>query len=153
MSFTKSFYKIGEAIDKKYKANKKKNKLKYKGKKFVPRKEYLKNLGKKFAKKAVKEPTIAELRFCEILDGLGVSYKFQHPIYLNERLFILDFVISVNATVVEIDGGYHNTPEQQRKDKERTYLLENFGYRVLRFTNEQVMSEPLEFFSKFNFYE
>ncbi len=41
--------------------------------------------------------------------------------------------------VVEIDGGYHQTQEQQVLDDLRTEWLESKGYKVVRFTNEQVL--------------
>ena len=41
--------------------------------------------------------------------------------------------------IVEIDGGYHFTEEQQEEDKARQDWLEQQGYQVLRFTNEQVL--------------
>ena len=42
-------------------------------------------------------------------------------------------------TIVELDGDYHFTEEQQKEDKERQDWLEQKGYKVLRFTNEQVL--------------
>ena len=41
--------------------------------------------------------------------------------------------------IVEIDGGYHFTEEQQKEDITRQSWLEQKGYKVLRFTNEQVL--------------
>ena len=41
--------------------------------------------------------------------------------------------------VVEIDGGYHQTQKQQVLDDLRTEWLESKGYKVVRFTNEQVL--------------
>ena len=41
--------------------------------------------------------------------------------------------------IVEIDGGYHSTEEQQREDAIRQDWLEHMSYRLLRFTNEEVL--------------
>ncbi|MBR7048776.1 MAG: DUF559 domain-containing protein [Prevotella sp.] len=41
--------------------------------------------------------------------------------------------------MVEIDGGYHLREEQQTSDAQRTEWLESRGYKVIRFTNEQVL--------------
>ncbi len=41
--------------------------------------------------------------------------------------------------IVEIDGGYHFTEEQQKEDVTRQNWLEQKGYKVMRFTNEQVL--------------
>ena len=41
--------------------------------------------------------------------------------------------------IVEIDGRYHFTEEQQKEDVTRQNWLEQKGYKVMRFTNEQVL--------------
>ena len=43
--------------------------------------------------------------------------------------------------IVELDGKYHQLPEQQTSDAERTAWLEKKGYRVLRFTNEELFRD------------
>lgn len=47
--------------------------------------------------------------------------------------------------MIEVDGGYHNIPEQQIKDQVRTEeIVKATGYKVVRFTNEQVLSDPVK---------
>ncbi|MGM9673965.1 MAG: endonuclease domain-containing protein [Bacteroidaceae bacterium] len=41
--------------------------------------------------------------------------------------------------MVETDGGYHFAEEQQEDDATRQDWLENQGYKIVRFTNEQVL--------------
>jgi very-short-patch-repair endonuclease len=41
--------------------------------------------------------------------------------------------------IVEIDGDYHLTKEQRIEDKKRQNWLEQNGYTVLRFTNNQIL--------------
>ena len=53
--------------------------------------------------------------------------------------YIVDFFFRQSMLIVEIDGGYHFTEEQQRKDTIRQDWLEHMGYKVLRFTNEEVL--------------
>lgn len=55
--------------------------------------------------------------------------------------YIVDFLFRKSKVVVEIDGGYHFTEEQQREDAIRQDWLEHMGYKVIRFTNEQVLFE------------
>lgn len=55
--------------------------------------------------------------------------------------WILDFYCHQFNLAVEIDGGYHTTPAQQERDAYRTRCLEDYGVRVLRFTNEQVLTD------------
>jgi len=53
--------------------------------------------------------------------------------------YIVDFVCFEKRLVVEVDGSQHN--EQQRYDAFRTDWLESQGYRVLRYWNNEVLSE------------
>ena len=56
-------------------------------------------------------------------------------------MYIADFVSLKNLLVIEVDGDYHQTTEQQQKDQYRTEYLQSKGYRVIRFTNQQVLSD------------
>ncbi len=42
--------------------------------------------------------------------------------------------------IIEIDGLYHSLPEQKISDQERTEWLESKGWKVIRFTNEEIFS-------------
>lgn len=52
--------------------------------------------------------------------------------------YIVDFVHLEARLAVELDGGYHFTPEQQLLDKERDEALDAFGWTVKRYMNEEV---------------
>ena len=64
----------------------------------------------------------------------GHRFRRQHPI---ER-FITDFVCIEQKVVIELDGGQHQ--EQVAYDDQRTVVLQAHGWRVLRFCNNDVMS-------------
>ena len=53
-------------------------------------------------------------------------------------MFIADFACLSRKLIVELDGKYHQLPDQQVSDKDRTDWLESQGFKVLRFTNEEV---------------
>ena len=53
--------------------------------------------------------------------------------------YIPDFVCISRKLVVEVDGGYHFMGDQPISDEERTRYLEARGFRVVRFTNEEVI--------------
>lgn len=55
--------------------------------------------------------------------------------------YIVDFLFCKSKIIVEIDGGYHFTEKQQQDDAQRTKWLESQGYKVIRFTNEQVLCD------------
>ena len=69
----------------------------------------------------------------------GWHFRRQHPV----DGFVVDFFCAKAKLVVEVDGPIHRS--QREYDAERTRLLSELkGYRVLRFTNEQVMNDMEE---------
>ncbi len=82
--------------------------------------------------------TEAEAAMWACLRGnqLGFQFRRQHPIYG----YIPDFVCLKKRLVVEIDGGYHYIGDQPISDEERTKYLNQYGFEVIRFTNEEVLS-------------
>ncbi len=89
-----------------------------------------------FAKKNRREMTESEEVLWNALRKEIQGYKFrrQHPI----GDYIADFVCLPKKLVVEVDGGYHEIPQQQLDDEARTLFLESKGYTVIRFKNEEV---------------
>ena len=77
-------------------------------------------------------------------EELGVKFKRQHVICD----FIADFVCLEKMLIVEVDGAYHFTDTQMEYDMYRTEELEQFGFRVLRFTNEEVIHETEKVINK-----
>ena len=61
---------------------------------------------------------------------------------------IADFVSLKNHLVIEIDGEYHLYPEQAESDRIRTAYLEQQGFRVIRFSNNQVLTDLEKVMSK-----
>ena len=87
-----------------------------------------------------KNPTEAESILLNMLKGnnIGLHFRRQH-IILD---YIVDFICIEKGLVIELDGGYHNDPEQAEYDKQRTAHLEKLGYTELRFTNEELLTNP-----------
>ena len=52
--------------------------------------------------------------------------------------FIADFYCHKAKLVIEIDGSQHYTEEGKSSDEFRTYVLESYGLKVIRFTNAQI---------------
>lgn len=52
--------------------------------------------------------------------------------------FIADFYCHKAKLVIEIDGSQHYSEESILKDEFRTEILENYGLKVIRFTNRQI---------------
>ena len=64
------------------------------------------------------------------------KFRRQHPV----GQFIADFYCHEKKLVIEIDGGYHNETEQKTYDEARTQAINEFGVRVIRFTNEEILN-------------
>ncbi len=64
------------------------------------------------------------------------KFRRQQPL----EPYIVDFVCFEHRLVIELDGGQHNDMQTIQKDARRTGLLEYQGYRVLRFWNNDVLS-------------
>lgn len=84
-------------------------------------------------------PTQAEAVLWEYLKGnrLGAKFRRQHLI----GQYIPDFVCLSKQLIIEVDGGYHFIGDQIISDEQRTAYLESFGYHVIRFTNEEVLTD------------
>jgi len=64
----------------------------------------------------------------------NLKFRRQHPI----GGYIVDFICLEEKLVIELDGQQHKIEEQKIYDKNRTKFLEENGYRVLRFWNNEV---------------
>ena len=90
------------------------------------------------ARKLRKNLTPAEARLWEALRNKqleGLRFRCQHPV----GNFILEFYCPSCKLVVEVDGEIHD--RQTDYDDARTAKLAEYGYTVLRLSNEQVMND------------
>ena len=56
-----------------------------------------------------------------------------------KRFFIADFYCHECKLIIEIDGAIHEN--QKEHDEMRTYVLNNLGYKVVRFQNDEVLND------------
>ena len=61
------------------------------------------------------------------------GYKFRRQQIIGN--YIVDFICFEQKLIIEIDGGQHN----ENIDRIRTKFLENEGYKILRFWNNDVL--------------
>jgi very-short-patch-repair endonuclease len=66
----------------------------------------------------------------------GLKFRRQHPI----DIFIADFYCHEKKLIIELDGSIHDIPEQKEYDEGRSFLLEEKGFHILRFRNEEVIN-------------
>lgn len=95
---------------------------------------------KEYARDMRKNPTEAEKVAWSVLCDEQTGYKFRRQHIIGD--YIVDFVCLEKMLIVEIDGEYHNDWEQQVDDASRTEWLAIKGFRVIRYTNAQVIASP-----------
>ena len=101
-----------------------------------------------FANKLRKEMTKAEaclwkyalragqMKLSPVGGGKGVAqFRRQRPVLR----YIADFLCKELKLVIEVDGITHQDDETDEKDKRKTRYLESAGFKVIRFTDEEVL--------------
>lgn len=89
------------------------------------------------AKMLRENMTEAEQKLWECLKGKkmqGLRFRPQHPI----DIFIADFYCHPLKLVIEIDGGIHESREHKEYDIGREAELNDWGIKVIRFTNKEI---------------
>jgi very-short-patch-repair endonuclease len=66
----------------------------------------------------------------------GAGFRRQVPI----ANYIADFMCHAAKLVIELDGGQHFSDAQESADAERSAIIETKGFRVLRFSNQDVVT-------------
>ncbi len=66
----------------------------------------------------------------------GVKFRRQHPI----GRFIVDFYCHKYLLVIELDGGIHLAKDVKERDLNREAELKELGLHIMRFKNEEVLS-------------
>ena len=90
------------------------------------------------AKHLRRNMTDAEiLLWMDLKNGIsGLKFRRQHPI----GLYIADFYCHKAKLIIEIDGSIHNDPSIKKMDEQREKDLKYLGYKIIRFTNQQVLN-------------
>jgi len=63
----------------------------------------------------------------------GLKFRRQQTI----DNYIVDFVCFENRIIIEVDGGQHAA--ENNKDRERDTYFQRYGFKVLRFWNNEVL--------------
>lgn len=91
------------------------------------------------AKANRKNMTEAESVFWSLIKGSALGQRCLRQHIIGD--YIVDFLFRKSKVIVELDGGYHFTEEQQKEDAIRSEWLKAQGYKVIRFTNERVLCD------------
>jgi len=94
---------------------------------------------KDYANEMRNQPTQAESLLWNVLSAKKIDgYKFRRQHIVGS--YIADFICLKKGLIVEIDGLIHQLPENKATDEDRTKWLNEQGYNVVRFTNDEVLS-------------
>ncbi|GAA3595870.1 leucine--tRNA ligase [Flavivirga amylovorans] len=88
------------------------------------------------AKEMRANPTQAEEALWQELRNKNLDAKFRQQHLIGD--YIVDFVCLDKKLIIEVDGKIHES--QVDEDAKRTEVLENDYFKVIRFTNEEVLS-------------
>ncbi|MDH7461430.1 endonuclease domain-containing protein [Chitinophagaceae bacterium 26-R-25] len=95
---------------------------------------------KAFSRKLRNHSTVGEiLLWMQLRAGQlrGFTFNRQKPL----GNYIVDFYCKPLKLVIEVDGGYHFTPEQRVRDQQRQQILESMNLHFLRFRDEEVRND------------
>ena len=100
-----------------------------------------------FARSNRRNPTEAESFFWEKVRGRRLNgFKFNRQFIIEYKdvngcklFYIVDFHCFSSKLIVEVDGEIHRRLKE--KDKQRQLDLEALGYKMVRFTNEEVLNQ------------
>lgn len=90
----------------------------------------------RYARRLRKRMTPAESVLWQAIRGrkcAGAKFRRQVPV----AWYVVDFLCREYSVIIEIDGGIHK--EQLQYDAEREQDLQERGFHILRFSNEQVL--------------
>jgi leucyl-tRNA synthetase len=87
-----------------------------------------------FAKDNRKTPTEAEEKLWQSIRNEQLGFKFRRQHLIDK--YIVDFVCLAKGLVIEVDGDIHEYSKEE--DQIRTEMLNEQGFTVIRFTNEEV---------------
>jgi very-short-patch-repair endonuclease len=89
-----------------------------------------------------RTPTDAERKLWQLLRRkiFGVRFRRQQPI----GPYVVDFYCSPARLVIELDGEQHGVGQAAKYDELRTLWLQQRGYMVLRFWNDEILREDGE---------
>src|SRR5262249_40818778 len=96
---------------------------------------------RKFARNMRNSPTRAERKLWSLLRNkqiIALRFRRQQPI----GPYIVDFFCPTAKVIVELDGEQHGIDANMEHDELRSRNLSDRGYRVLRFSNAQLLNHP-----------
>lgn len=90
----------------------------------------------------IKKATTSEKRLYNRLSAeFAGDIDVQCPFIIKGKVYYADILLKSKGVVIEVDGGYHTTPKQMARDRERDANFNSIGYATIRCTNEQTKDD------------
>jgi len=97
---------------------------------------YLKTFARALRRKGTKAEACLWKYVLRAKQMKGYSFRRQRPV-LN---YIADFMCKELLLIIEVDGITHELPDVAAKDRIRQKELENVGFALIRFTDDDVLT-------------
>lgn len=99
----------------------------------------------------LEKSTSAEKSVCVVLSKMKIEHIRQYPIWTGRKQYYADIYIPKYKLVFELDGIYHFTKEQKKKDENRSAGIRRLGYHVCRLQNKDAYN-PAKIIAKLKRY-
>ncbi|HQR90650.1 MAG: hypothetical protein B7Z44_06390 [Caulobacter sp. 12-67-6] len=90
------------------------------------------------ARRLRRDMTASERHLWKALRALNLHIRRQAPV----GRYIADFIHHGACLVIEVDSAWHDSLKAQERDALRDAWFQSQGYRVLRFRDREVFSDP-----------
>ena len=94
----------------------------------------------KYKSELLKKMTKEQVKVCEALKSVSIKHMKEKGFYSHDYFYFIDvYIKKPHKICVEIDGKYHESEQQQSKDRRKDWILRNKkGFKVVRITNDKV---------------
>ena len=92
---------------------------------------------KEYSRENRNNMTLGEKALWSSLRHKFLGHRFYRQYIIAD--YIVDFLCHEGGVIIEVDGGYHSEPRQAEDDELRTQRLQQLGFHVLRFSNEEIL--------------
>ena len=95
------------------------------------------------ARELRQNSTPAEEIFWEaVRDRKFLNLKFRRQQAI--KFYVVDFYCDKHKLIVELDGTVHDSEEAQFLDQDRSFNLSKWGYKIIRFRNNDILKNLAE---------
>ena len=86
------------------------------------------------------EPTKYAVQLAKALYSLGIEITLEPEIWYTSVMFYTPDLLVNNRVIIEVDGPLHEDLKIKKNDRIRQRALENTGYIVYRFKNQEIVA-------------